>query len=115
MTPKQAKRLGDYLRSAREQKGLSAREMAKQSGLKKTTVLRIERGEFREPSAHKLAALADSLALPLADLYAQAGYVAPAELPNFNGYLRAKYGHLPDEAIRKMNVYFSRMARDYGY
>ena len=115
MTPQQAKRLGKYLRTVRETKGMSARQMARASGLAHPTILRIEHGEFHEPSPHKLAALADVLELPLADLYAQAGYVAPHELPNFTPYLRAKYGDLPEDAVHEMEHYFARLAARYGY
>ena len=115
MTPEQAKQLGDYLRSSREEAGMSASGLASASGLTKTTILRIEHGEFIEPSAHKLAALAEALSLSLANVYAHAGYLTPAELPTLTPYLRARYGQLPEEAVHDMEQYFHTLASRYGY
>jgi transcriptional regulator with XRE-family HTH domain len=114
MTPEQAKKLGNYLRQARRSKGLTTEELATSSGVNRTTVVRLEAGSLTEPKAGTLTAVAEALRVPLADVFAQANYVAPAELPSFTPYLRAKYGELPEDAVRQMERYFTRLARKYG-
>lgn len=98
MTTKQAETLGKQIRKRRERLGLSTHRLAAKAGITQPTVIRIEQGKFAAPRPDKLARIAAVLELELADLYAHAGYLVPAELPEIETYLAAKYGHLPQSA-----------------
>ena len=98
MDPQQAVRLGQRLRARRESHGMSIRALAEHCGFDNGTLVRIEQGKFAAPSPDKLARIAQALELPLADVFADAGYVVPDELPSLDVYLRAKY-ELADDAV----------------
>src|SRR5688572_10886743 len=86
--------LGRHLTRLRKAAGLSQEQLAEKAGVHKSVVSRFESGEFRRPQPDKLARLAEALQADLEDFYALIGYAAPAGLPSFKPYLRAKYGHL---------------------
>ena len=65
--------------------------LAKEAGIPRSQVLRIERGDIR-PGPETLARLATALKLEVEDLYTLAGYTAPEGLPGVEPYLRTKYG-----------------------
>lgn len=115
MDKRQAKLLGKMLKSAREQLGFSAREVADRSGMADSNVLRLEQGAIANPRPETLRSLADVLQLELADLYATAGYVQPNGLPSFSPYLRSKYAGLPASAQREIEVSFAKIAAKHGY
>lgn len=110
MDPKQAARLGTLLRTRRTELGLSTRELAGRCRppMDMATVVRVERGQFAAPRPDTLRALAEALALPLADLFTLADYVVPGELPTPKPYLRAKYPQLPEEALARAEAYLQR-------
>lgn len=56
-----------------------------------------------------LRALADALAVPTSDLFAAAGYISPAELPNISTYIRVRYGDVSDEQIVMVEEYIRRL------
>src|SRR3974390_1094499 len=87
----QSEALGALLRSRREELGYSKNRLAKAAGVPDSTVLRFESGEFAAPKPDQLARFAQLLGISLADLFAEAGYVVPDELPSMPSYLRAKY------------------------
>src|SRR5689334_17171324 len=107
--------LGRRIREQREALGLSARELARRTGMNDKTVVRIEQGLFASPGPDKLARIADVLDLSLADLYALADYTVPDELPAFRPYLRSRYGDLPSEAQDDLAKAFERVIRKHGY
>ncbi len=115
MTTDEAKQLGKYLQLARRAKKLSTRALAAASGVDMATVVRLEQGSFSAPKAGTLTAIAQALDIPLADVFAAANYVVPTELPTFAHYLRAKYGQLPEDAVRDMERYFTSLVRKYGF
>lgn len=115
MTRKQTTRIGRLIRTAREAKGISTKELARRSGLIDTTIGRIERGETAMPSQDALIDLANALDLDLADLYVAARYMHPGTLPTFAPYLRSKYGDLPPSARRELEASFQRIAAKHGY
>ena len=114
MDKDKAKRLGQYLRDAREAMQLSSRQLATRTGLKDATIVRIELGEFAAPSPDKLARLADALGLPLEDVYALAEYSAPSQLPSLSPYLRTKYRGLPTDDVDRIQAYAARLAKRHG-
>lgn len=115
MEPDQAKRLGQTLRARREELGLSQRQVAARAEIDDATVVRLERGTIAAPHADKLSRLAETLELPLADVFALADYVVPTELPSFQPYLRSKYRGLPDEAVEDLDKAFARIIMKHGY
>lgn len=63
------RRIAANLSEARERAGLTQEELAERSGLYRTEISLIER-EGREPRLGTLLKLADSLGIPLSDLFA---------------------------------------------
>lgn len=49
-----------------------------------------------------------------ADVFALAGYTSPRQLPTLRPYLRAKYGELPEQAVRDVEAYLARLQQQYG-
>lgn len=107
--------LGELIRTQREALGLSQNALAKQSGIDVAYISRIESGEIAQPSAPRLARLADELGLGLTETYAAAAQRPESELlPSFTPYLRTKYGELPEEAQERMGRYFARVSKQHG-
>jgi len=67
--------LGDYIRSLREAKGLSQRELAEKSGLSNAEISRMESGERKKPSITTIRAVSPHLGIGYTDLLLQAGYI----------------------------------------
>ena len=88
--------LGDYLRIAREEKGLSIRALARRVGVDHTYLARVENGERGDPKPELLNRLAAELNVDPAELLAYVG-VEPA-LPEPRLYFRRKLGVDADEA-----------------
>lgn len=114
MEPEQAKRLGTYLREARQAKGLSARQLGDLTDINDATIVRFENGSFTAPAPDKLARIAGALDLSIADVFALAEYASPSELPSFTPYLRTKYRDLPDDAVEQIEKYVARLAKKHG-
>lgn len=114
MEPDQAANLGQFLRQRREELGLSTRQLSKQTGVNDVTIARIERGEFSAPRPDKLSKIAEALGVSLADVFAMADYVTPADLPTFTPYLRSKYRDLPDDAVDAIERYAAKLAKRHG-
>ncbi len=114
MDENKAKDLGQLIRSRREQLGWSIRRLAREANLEFTTVKRIEDGSFKAPKPDKLAAIAKSLNLPLADIFTTVDYAVPDELPSFKPYLRTKYRTLPAEDVEAIERYARRLAKKHG-
>ena len=115
MHPDQASRFGTYIKQVRQEKGLSSRALARAVGVNDSTIVRIEQGAIEAPRPNLLRAIARELDLPLSDVFAQADYVTPNDLPTFAPYLRAKYGELPPAAVAELQQSFDRIAQRYGY
>ena len=114
MNPREAKRLGAFIRSAREARSLSQNRLGEAVGVPNTTIMRLERGENLNPRADLLADIAGELGINLADIYGLAGYDAPTALPSLRPYLRSKYRQLPAEAGEQLERYAERLAKRHG-
>ena len=101
--------LGRIIRAARVERGMSYGQLAVSTGISKGTLFKIEDGQIRQPDQALLRALATTLGLPLADLYAAAGYDRGG-LPTIKPYLRSKYPELPDAALDEI----AAITRKYG-
>lgn len=84
------------------------------SGIPRSTIDRIERGEIARPRPDVLTAVAKALMIPIADVYATVHYSAPHDLPSFAPYLRVRYGDLPADAINELTWYFEQLAAREG-
>ena len=115
LKPEQAARLGQLIRSRREQAGMTIRDLADDAEMNFATVSRIEQGKFATPGHDKLARIAQALGLNTADVFALADYTLPADLPSFQPYLRTKYQDIPDGAVDELNRAFQRITKKHGY
>ncbi len=84
--------LGQYLEQARDQAGLSLRQLAAASGVHPSSVNRLLKDEVDEPLPDHLMRLADALEVKASDLFLLAGLPIPHELPSVDAMLRAEYG-----------------------
>jgi len=109
-----SRQLGKLVRQARTARGLSLRALAEGIGTADAPyLLRLERGEYQQPSAAVLQGLARVLDIAITDLYALAGYVMPEGLPAFEPYLRVTTD-LPDHAIEQLGDYYAMLKTKYG-
>jgi len=109
-----AKRLGALIRQYRAAAGLSLRQLEELTDIDDSLLTRMEQGAILTPAPDKLSRIAEALNLPLADMYAIAGYDSPSELPTLKPYLRTKYRRLPAEAGDQLEAYAERLAKKHG-
>jgi transcriptional regulator with XRE-family HTH domain len=102
MNDERARRLGEYIKAHREAQNLTILTLASRAGIDDGGLSRLEHGKVPYPRPNTLCAVATALHLPLADLYALAGYVVPDELPSIKPYLHAKYAELPEDVITEL-------------
>lgn len=107
-------KFGHYLRREREKRKLGIRGLARKAGLDSGALTRLESGE-RMPAPRTLTALAAALEVPLADLFARAGFATPYDLPAVDSYFHARYGHLPEDVLASMSDYCQRLIDEYGF
>lgn len=112
MTDDAARRFGEYLRDLRAQRKQSVRGLAAEAGIDGGTITRLEQGGIHAPHPDTLKQLASALGVPLADLFAMAGYVTPHELPSITPYIHAKYRHLPEDTRIEIAAYCSQRLAD---
>jgi transcriptional regulator with XRE-family HTH domain len=91
MNDERARQLGEYIRHLRLDHAASIRGLADRAGIDSGGLTRLESGHVLHPRPDTLSALAQALEVPLADLFARAGYTAPHDLPSVEPYLRTKY------------------------
>ena len=70
MQEKDIQGLAETIRTQRQKLGLSASEVARQAGVAKGTITRLELGQIANPRMDNLRAIADVLQLPLTDILA---------------------------------------------
>jgi transcriptional regulator with XRE-family HTH domain len=114
MNPRQAKKLGTFIRDARQAAGLTQMALGEQVGVPNSTILRLERGENLTPRPDLLSDIADVLRIDLADLFALADYAAPSGLPNLAPYLRTKYRDLTASDVKAISTYAANLAKQRG-
>lgn len=114
MRPDQIQGIGTFLRTKREELGLSLRDLQDRSGVGNSVIARFEIGAINRPDPDKLARLSRALGVPLTEVLAAGDVTSGADLPSLPVYLRSRYGELPEEAIEQMDRYFARLARSHG-
>jgi transcriptional regulator with XRE-family HTH domain len=72
--------LGDRLKAARKERGLSQRQAARQSGVPGPHISMLETGRVRHPGTDVLIRLATAYGAPLAELLTLAGHVSFGEV-----------------------------------
>lgn len=111
----QAKRrsLPKFVKSRREELGLSANEAARRAGLNISYWAKLEAGNYEAPGPTTLQAVAAVLEIPVQDLYVLVGYDTPTELPALRPYLRSRY-NLPPQAVADLERYMDFLRSQYG-
>jgi transcriptional regulator with XRE-family HTH domain len=105
--------LGDYVKKARQERGLSVRGLAAQAKVDFSWLSRVERGVYAAPDPRSLYRLAQALDIETANLFLEAGYGDGRGLPGLVPYLRAKYD-LPAEAIDQLEAHFELINEKYN-
>lgn len=108
MAPKRPHSLGQLLRTARQESGLSTRQVAKLAGLTHGYLTRLENDQIESPAAAYLQHLADALELDGSVLLKFIGVEPASTLPPPRIYFRRKFGMSEAEAAR-----LSRLIADY--
>lgn len=103
---------GKYLQQLRKERHLGIRELARKAGVDDGGLTRLEQGKV-SPRPSTLQALGAALEVPLADLFARAGYITPSELPGMSAYLRTRYDRLPEDALVSIDEYVQRLIKDH--
>lgn len=107
-------KLGPFIKQIRNEKGLSQEQVARESGLARSYVSRLEYGNYKAPSVMTLNRLAKGLGISNERLFAEAGFPArEGGLPAFDIYCRTKLG-LPEEAIEQMQAYLDLIENKYA-
>lgn len=104
MSTANAKKLGAAIKRHREERGLSQEKLGALVRLPASTILRLERGEFKAPSPEKLQRIARALEVDFEDLFGLA-YQTPDDLPGLPVYLRQKFDDLSDEGVERVERY----------
>ncbi len=106
--------LAKRISKARQAKDKSIYALAKETNIHRSTLQLLEAGDIRNPSPEYLARIADALDLKLSDLYPLAGYAVPNDLPDFDGYLAAKFRGLPADAVDELTGHLRYLADKHG-
>lgn len=111
MTYKQT--LGQYLDAARQNAGLSIRQLGDATQIQKTVIGRLLLDQVSEPKPRHLISLAEVLEINAADLFKRAGLPAPAKGVTVEALLRADY-NLPPAAIKEAKAQIADIVARYG-
>ncbi len=114
MQEKDIQGLAETIRNQRQKLGLSASEVARQAGVAKGTITRLELGQVASPRMDNLRAIADVLQLPLTDILAESSLLRGSDLPTLSPYLRTKFKGMPDSAVREIEEHFRDVAARHG-
>lgn len=107
-------KLGGFIRQHREDAGLGLREFSQRCGVPRGTLSKLENGQFAQPSSSLLATVANTLHLPLSDLYTAAGFDQAATLPSMPVYLRSQYKHLTPNQQAELTAQVLAVTQQYG-
>ena len=113
LTPDQARRLGLFISTRRQQRGLSMRQLAREIDANIATISFLEAGTHLSPQPDTLKAIARVLDVPISDMFVTADWLPADELPTLKPYLRAKYD-LDERAIADIEAYANQRAKRHG-
>jgi transcriptional regulator with XRE-family HTH domain len=114
MNDRAARQFGEYIKRLRTERKLSIRGLADKAGIDSGALTRLEHGKVRTPQPATLKALATTLRVPLADMFAMADYVIPYDLPSIIPYFHARYGHLPEATLTEIDAYLKVLIDEHG-
>lgn len=92
--------LGRLLSNARQEAGLTMRQLAERADVQLTVLHRLSNDEVQDPKPAQLIRLAEALELNAAELFLLAGVPVPTELPSVEALLRSEYD-LPQAALEE--------------
>lgn len=106
LNPSKMKGLGKYLKTLREESGLSMRDVAKQTSLTPSYISKIETGDtFKSINVDSLIAFSKAYRIPITALLEEAGFLEKEDdLPQLSTYLKIKY-NLSPQAIRDIGIF----------
>lgn len=90
MAQAQLNELGRLIHRERAKAKLTQRDLAEKAGVTHSTILHLERGDFKRPDPEKLLRVAHALNLNAADFFVLLGLHAD-QLPSLGLYLRSKF------------------------
>lgn len=106
--------LGTDLRTAREARKLSIREVEKKSGISNSYLSQLENDRVKEPSPNILYKLSKVYGIPYIDLMKKAGYIIPKDSKKrVDGVALSVIEGLDEDEIEKVKSYirFIRMEK----
>lgn len=109
---------GDYLKSLRESKGLSQRQLAYLAGLSNTEISKLESGGRKKPSPAVLKKIAPHLGVPYEELLKKAGIIESGEFiytppeESFNTIIRKFQAMEKDEQYSTIKKLFDLIVED---
>jgi transcriptional regulator with XRE-family HTH domain len=113
MTESQARQLGKLIARARERKGWSIRQVAREIGADPAWILKVERGDYASPAPELLARVAEALDIDAERMdRITRGHVS-GNLPEVRTYFRAKFD-LPDAAIGQIEELVAELRDEHG-
>ena len=112
MNEDQARALGELLRSSREAKGLSYRDLAAASGLGIGWLAHLEAGGSRDPVADRVARVAEALELDPARVDRVSGNYLARSLPTVRTYFRSK-GKASNAELAELEQVISEVQAKY--
>lgn len=114
MTEAQAKQLGTLITRARERKGWSIRELAREVGADPAWVLKLERGKARSPEPEPLTRLAGALGIEMKRIDRITGRHVSKSLPEMRTYFRGAFNDLSDGDIDRIETLVAKLRREHG-
>ena len=107
--------LADRLKALRKARGWTQHDLSRASGLTRSHISRLERGDIQLPSSERLRQLAIALGTSLDDLLEAAGYRDPVrdngDLPDLAVYLRHKYGLDDPRLVEAVSTILNRVSQ----
>lgn len=105
--------LGQYLEAARQNAGLSIRQLAEAAQVHRTVVGRLVLDQVNDPKPRHLISLAEVLEVKAGELFERAGLPAPAQGVTVEALLRTEYD-LPPAAIKEAKAQIADIIARYG-
>lgn len=108
MTAAQARMLGGLIRRARDERGLSVRQLASQVDIPAGWLFGVEAGRFLNPASDRLALVTEVLNIKSARVDRITKGSVAGGLPELRTYFRAKYDLTPEQ-IEQVERYVRRL------
>lgn len=96
---------GEYLKKARQAKGLSLRAVEEVTGVSNAYLSQLEQGKIRQPSPVILHKLSQLYELSYADIMRSVGYPVPGDEETQTGTLAARIGPVTEEEEEELVDY----------